>query len=136
MAVAVAETVEIVMTTFSRLGLVVQRERTVWRILLICLLGGILSACIVVPWFEPEPFQEGELTDIIAGATTRDQVIDAFGQPTVSRENGTMSIYGEPRHVAFWLLLGKTDIGMGFVDDFQFLVVEYEQDTVKSIELV
>jgi hypothetical protein len=100
------------------------------RIAIILLLA-LLSGCIYIPWYEPEPYQEEKLNKIKPRETTREQIVELFGQPGVSRKEGTIWIYSEDRYLG--TLIGK---GIVPIVDDQFLIVEFEQDTVQYFELV
>jgi hypothetical protein len=89
-----------------------------------------LSGCII-PSFSKEPYQEEEIRQVHPGETSREAIVKLFGQPDVTRENDTIWIYGKVRTAA--ILLGK---GFAIISDFQFLAVEFEQNVVKSFELV
>ncbi|MEP1472050.1 MAG: hypothetical protein ABJK25_13835 [Halieaceae bacterium] len=104
------------------------------RVFLIIVLG-FISGCIVVPVVELEPYQNGVTEEIIARETSREEVINILGKPSVTRENDRIWIYAEARHLAYFFVLGKIPSG-DFVDEYQFVVMEFDQDTVKSYEII
>jgi hypothetical protein len=90
------------------------------RIAIILLLA-LLSGCIYVPWYDPEPYQVDKLNRIKPHETTREQIVELFGQPGTSRKGGTIWIYREDRYLG--TLLAK---GIFPIHDDQFLIVEFE----------
>ena len=106
------------------------------RIILIAMLSSF-SGCIYIPRSEPEPFQDRELARIHPGKTTREELVELFSDPGVIRDNGAIWIYGKARRVAY--VAGMYPIGnisAGYINNEQFLLVEFEHNTVEHFELV
>lgn len=103
------------------------------RIMLIVLVVHF-SGC-VIPTLEEEPYQTGDIVTVHPGETARDVILKLFGEPNVSREHDAIWLYGE-YHSSALVVTGVGSWNVFSVEDYQFLVVEFEKDTVKSIELV
>jgi hypothetical protein len=95
----------------------------------------VLSGCIYLPIIEPEPYKEDQLTLVHVGDTTRQELVDTFGPEYIERDGSSIWIYGLKRHVGYLILIGKPPSAF-YIDDYQFIVVEFEQDIVKSFELM
>jgi hypothetical protein len=102
------------------------------RVIIVIVAVGI-SGCLVFPTFHEEPYQEEEFVKVQPGKTSREVVVELYGQPDAIRENGAIWVYSEVHRVGMWLVLEQ---GQGFFHDFQYLIIEFEQDIVSHFELV
>jgi outer membrane protein assembly factor BamE (lipoprotein component of BamABCDE complex) len=93
-----------------------------------------LSGCIIVPTSEKEPYQQDQIARVRPGETQREVILELFGEPKIRRENGGIWIYGEYHTQANWVSVYPPSEGR--IKDYQFLVVEFETDTVTNIEVV
>lgn len=103
--------------------------------LFVLLASALLSACIYIPAIEPEPYKDVNLDSIDLGKSTRADIVKLLGEPDITRRDDSIWIYGQDRDVGFLILLLKPGYA-GFMRDFQFLVFEFNQDYVKSFDLV
>jgi hypothetical protein len=94
----------------------------------------LLSACIYIPApIEPEPYEGVNFDSIEPRKSTRTEVVELLGEPAITRREDSIWLYGRSRDVGYVVtLLGEG----GRVKDHQFLVFEFNQDYVKSFELV
>lgn len=97
-------------------------------------LGGCIP--IYLPIIEPEPWKEDELGEIIVGQSSRQEVLELFGSNYIERDDGSIWILGEKRHVGHLTVIFLTGIAADYLDDYQFIVVEFDRDVVKGIEIV
>jgi hypothetical protein len=101
------------------------------RTILVALLAS-LSGCLIVPTFNEESYQEKEISKVYLGETSREAIVELFGQPDTIRENGAIWVYSEIHREAFvWVWTAAV-----FFYDAQHLVVEFEQDIVSHLELI
>lgn len=89
----------------------------------------LLTGC--VPTFPSEPYRQAELVSIRPGETTRDEVLSLFGRPVIERKEKSLWLYGQSDLAA---------VVVGYVItpfyDYQWLIVEFEDEFVSRYELV
>ena len=85
----------------------------------------LLFGClpIYLPTIEPEPYKDEELAEVRIGQTTRQEIKDLFGSNYIERNNGSIWIFGEKRHVGYFFLIIGYYGGGDYIDDHQFVVV-------------
>lgn len=107
-----------------------------WRTGLIFFAGTMLQACVVVPF--PVVPEEDELAPdhiswIEPGVTTRVEVVERMGEPTVVRQDGNLVIYGQARKVAGWFFGALWGSGGTMpVEKRSVLLIDYESSGVVS----
>jgi hypothetical protein len=93
-----------------------------------------LSGCLAIPVPHEKPYKEKEadIARIHTGETSRQEILAVFGHPDLHRDNSMVWIYGDS------VIDGHITMSMAsfYSWDYQLLVAEFEQDTVKSFELV
>jgi outer membrane protein assembly factor BamE (lipoprotein component of BamABCDE complex) len=104
------------------------------RFVILLLLVLSITACIYLPKYEPEPYKLEVLAQIKPNETTREEVIELLGNPTISREDNGIWLYYYNRELGYIILVFPA--GGGQVVDPQFVLLEFHQDTVSYVELV
>jgi hypothetical protein len=114
------------------------------RIILIAL-SITISGCLYVPWFGSKPHADDALAQVLTGETTRAEVLEIFGEPDVSREQGKLWIYENGKITGALIAVPIPVPGAGAVgtaaflkqfEDLQSLLVEFENDTVKHFRIL
>jgi hypothetical protein len=87
------------------------------------LLSLALSGCIPVPRFVEEPFQE-DVPGLIAGLTTKDDVLQLFGEPGATYEQESVFVYAKFQETITFI---GPDMTFG---NQHFLVLSFDQNGV------
>jgi hypothetical protein len=98
----------------------------------------MVSGCLIIPVPAPEaePYDPNFLAKLEKEQASREEVVEAMGEPNLARETDSIWIYGKSRRLSYFAGVSVTGAGAGTIEDFQFVVVEFQNDSVKHIELV
>jgi hypothetical protein len=91
---------------------------------------------VAVPFPESTSYEEAIQRSLSQGEVSRAKVIEMIGEPDVERSNGSIWIYEQPRHLALGGAITPGGIGGGWLDEYQFMVVEFDGDLVSHVERV
>lgn len=108
-----------------------------YAFILICL---TLSGCLIVPFpttVEPLPFPDGETSQIVAGVTSRQNIIDLLGEPDFEGAGSSLALYGDDRRVAgVFVAVIPDEVGVLPIKTGHLLVLRYdESETVQQVDL-
>jgi hypothetical protein len=95
----------------------------------------LVSACLYIPIIEPEPYSDDLLNSLEVGKTTKYEVKKTLGTKHLSRRDNSVWVYGEVIKAGYMIVVARGG-GAGWIEDFQFLVLEFSNDILKSFELV
>lgn len=108
----------------------------VWRSNLAILASTMLQACVLVPFPvvpEKDEFAVDRTVWIRQGVTTRTEVVDRMGEPTVARQGGSLVIYGQARTVAGWFFGSLWGSGGTMpIEKKSLLLIVYESSNLVS----
>ena len=88
----------------------------------------LLHGCMVpIPSVPGKPPYQGTVPWLVAGSTTRAQVIERLGNPPIQRDRDRLAIYGASRETAA-RLLGITIVPMTIpLEEFHYLFLDFDE---------
>jgi hypothetical protein len=91
---------------------------------------------VIIPFPESTSYEEAIEKSLSQGEVSRLKVIETLGEPDVERANGSIWIYEQPRHLALIGAITPDVVGGGWLNEYQFMVVEFKGDVVSHVERV
>jgi hypothetical protein len=66
------------------------------------------------------------------GACSREEILELLGEPDIARDQDKVWLYGDPRSTALIFAM----YGISEIIDYQYLLLEFEKDQLKNVEVI